>query len=276
MSQFEDVYVLNRGVLMNKYQSKSDNSLNQIITLQCLPAPATTALTSTQQFFFDIDVSSLHMINDMRLRLDVIESGGLNGMYLCASPYMIQKLEWQDKTGNVFWRSYNDAMFFEACSAVDLSKQNHAYLQSLNVNERYFDGPLHVVGTTKSYRIPLVSHPFSIVESFVGNLQKLRLVIYWGGSVLSAPAVAGGTAGIPSLQNVFLEMAHRKLPSDQVAIHRNHFKTRKITRVCSPDWITLSGQTLTANTQSTFDLSPLKGKYPFLDLWNPNIEHLCN
>ena len=242
---------------MNKYQTKSDSSINQIVTLQCLPAPATSALTSTAQFFFDVNVSDLHMVNDMRLRLDVAESGGTNSMILSPSTYMIQKIEWQDKSGNIFWRSYNDAMFFEACSCVDLPKQNQAFLQSLNVNDRYYEGVVHPAGSTRSYRIPLVSHPFSIVESFVGNLQRVRIVIYWGGSVVSSGS------GTPSLSNVYLEMNHRKLPADQLAIQRNYFKTRKITRVCSPDWITLSGQTLTSNSQATFDLSPFKGKYPF-------------
>lgn len=257
MSQFEDVYVLNRGVLVNKYQAKQDDSLNQLITLQCLPAPATSALTSTAQFYFDVNTEDLQLVNDMRLRLDVTESGGSNSMILCPSTYMIQKIEWQDRTGNVFWRSYNDTMFFEACTTVDLAKQNSAYLQSLNVNDKYYEGFVHPANQMRSYRIPMVSHPFSIVESFVGNLQKLRIVIYWGGSV-----VVSGT-GTPSLTNVYLEMNQRKLNKDVLAIQRNHFKTKKITRVCYPDQITLSGQTLTAASTSNFDLSAFKGKYPF-------------
>lgn len=256
MANFEDVYVMNRGMLVNKYQGKRDNSLNQVITLQALPAPPSSALTSSGQFYFDISTSDLHMINDIRVRFDVLEGSG-SSMILCPSPYFITKMEWQDKSGNMFWRSYNDTLFFEACSAVGLPQQTNAFLQSLNVSDTYFEGYIHPSSTTRIYRIPLISHPWSVVEQFAGNLSKLRLVLYWASSVVSSGS------GTTSLSNVFLEMNHRRLPADLATIQRNYFSTAKRTRICYPDWYSFTGQTLNASTTTNLDLSSFKGKYPF-------------
>lgn len=248
------------GVAMSDHQTFISHILPSVVELEAKPALTPTALVTGLKSFMTFQPSEIEKIDAMYLRLDVLESAA-SEMVLCDSPHMIKEIRWYAgrNQNSKFYTSYGDAMYFEALALVNSQQQTSGFLRDLNVSEAYGEGRTHTRSKTFSYRIPLPAHPFSVMKAMLmNNKEEMKIEIDFRDGVV----VSG--SGTPSLSGFYLEILQHKLSAEAHDEHRKWFKMPKVNRILEPQWITKTSQTLTASTETRFELDGFDGKFAFL------------
>lgn len=230
----------------------------QFTTLASNPAPSSTGFSSGAVHLFKIDFRKVGKIHNMKLRFDITETGTAV-MNLAPVQYFVSKIEWLSNSGSgpVFFTQYPDTMYWESLVLPDTNKLNRAYLKEMNIKEDYYGTTAHPISKQKSYRLPLISHPFDINEMLCSEMKEVECRL-----TLRSGITASGT-GVVALTQVSIEIEHSMMsPTDMRDLFNTLYSGDKPLRhvFIEPCPLKLTSQTFTASTQKDISLDVFSGR----------------
>lgn len=242
-------FIANKGVVMPAHHLGINRGhiMNYVFVPET--APASNALVAGQKYNMKLTPSNLPgIINQLTVRLDVTENGSGSANF-APSPYFINKLNWRQAgaSGNeVIKTEYGDTLFVENCAWIEHDNQN---LDGLNVSSAYSRGKVHKQSAAKSYRLRLVSNPWSINHSHMFDIKRdIYLDIDFAAGVTSAGS------GVPTVTSCVLEVQASVPDESQITIMRNIEDKHQFLRYLDVIRDEKTSQTLTASTAYNFDL----------------------
>jgi hypothetical protein len=229
----------------------------QITTLASNPAPASTGFANGSVHLFKVDFRKVGKIHNMKLRFDITETGGAAAMFLAPVPYFVSKIEWLSNSGSgpVFFTQYPDSTYWESLVLPDAKKLTRSYLKELNIKEDYYGTFAHPLSKQRSYRLPLITHPFDINEMYCGEMKEVECRL-----TLRSGITASGS-GVVGLTQVSLEVEHSVVPDEHKGELLKHMYSPPLRHVfleATP--LQKTSQTFTASTQKDISLDVFTGK----------------
>lgn len=221
------------------------SNLRRVIQAVGSPQPANTSFTNASEYLMRVNAKSIpDLIHSTNVRLDVSVSNA--NATLAACPFTCKRTEFKLPNGKIYYTEYDDTAFLKNCMFVPELQQDKF---NLNVSDGYQLGYQQKSGTTRSYRMRLINVPLFGREVSIGDITGDIIIRF-----VFQPVVAGGGAGVASLDNVYLEFETEMPTGSDVVVHRQRSMYPHRYDYLEAQRIEYTGKTLTADTRSLFDL----------------------